>query len=127
MEMIALIISGLALLAAGVCLYLLVREKKSSKEQRAAMCQMVDSALAEAKAFAKKMITEETEHRVQVCDSLVARICKLEQGITPDYEKAKEAVNAVNSFNQGISNILGFDPKEALIAQRQKERMGDTE
>lgn len=52
--------------------------------------------------------------------SLEERISKLEAGITPDYEQAKAAANAVNDFSKGITNILGFDPMNAIRAEREK-------
>lgn len=51
------------------------------------------------------------------------RVQSLEQGTVPDYEKAKDAANAINDFNSGITGILGFDPYDALKAQR-GERVG---
>jgi hypothetical protein len=45
---------------------------------------------------------------------LQAKIAALENGTVPDFEKAKEAANAVNDFNAGISGILGFDPMEVI-------------
>jgi hypothetical protein len=50
---------------------------------------------------------------------------KLEKGVVPDFEQAKAAANAVNDFNKGISNILGFDPMTALVEAQKKERYGD--
>ena len=115
MEMIALIISGLALLAASGCLYLLGKEKKRNEKQNTDVCNYADACLVEAKNHALNMVS-----------GVYERVEKLEKGIVPDYEKAMAAADAVNSFNQGITNILGFDPKEALIEQRNRERTGDT-
>jgi vacuolar-type H+-ATPase subunit D/Vma8 len=140
MEMIALIVSGLALLAAGVCLYLLMQEKKRNQERRATMCDYADNNMVESKEY--------TDDAVEVCErafderifalqnrllqeiysenkKIYARVENLEKGIIPDYEKATAAVNAVNDFNQGISNLLNYDPVSALAAQREKERQGE--
>ena len=103
MEMIALIASGLALLAAGVCLYLLMQEKKRNTKRNAAVIQLIER------------VDNETTNRIE----------KLEKGVVPDYEAAQAAANAVNDFNKGISNILGFDPVAALQAQRKNERQVD--
>lgn len=46
------------------------------------------------------------------------RLDELENGASPSYEKAKQAAQAVNDFNAGISAILNFDPHEALKARR---------
>ena len=54
-----------------------------------------------------------------------AYVEKLEKGVVPDFEQAKAAANAVNDFNNGISNILGFDPMTALAEAQKKERYGD--
>ena len=122
MEMIALIVSGLALLAAGVCLCLLIQEKKRNQERNAA-----EEKLEKTANRCMEAIGIETVHRIQVCDKLVERIANLEQGIVPDYEQAMAAANAVNDFNQGISNLLGYDPMAALAAQREKDRVSKCE
>lgn len=160
MEMIALIISGLALLAASGCLYLLDKEKKRNEKQNTDVCNYADACLQEAKSYALKLVndalleisgrftTEEMgiltavdekiseevfmiqnrlmEEMAKAVKGVSNRVDNLEKGIVPDYEKAMAAADAVNSFNQGITNILGFDPKEALIEQRNRERTGDT-
>ena len=46
--------------------------------------------------------------------NLSNRISDLENGVIPDYEAAKQAKEAVNDFSKGITNLLGFDPYEAL-------------
>lgn len=133
MEMIALMISGLALLAAGVCLCLLMQEKKRNQERNAAMltyvgieCEAVSKA-ADAYTDEKihSTVNKLNEDMAAAVKGVCGRIENLEKGIIPDYETAAAAVNAVNSFNQGISNILGFDPREALEAQRERERNGE--
>ena len=53
---------------------------------------------------------------------LSARIDALEKGISPDYDKAKEAANALNAFNDSINAILGYDPYKAI---RQKDGDND--
>lgn len=106
--MIALVMSGLALLAASVSLLMSVIEKKRSKKRNAAMLDYVTA----------------TVNRGIQSSGFDSRIQKLEQGITPDYEQAKAAANAVNDFNRGITNILGFDPVSALKKEQQRERLG---
>lgn len=108
MQMIALVMSGLALLAASVSLLMSVIEKKRSKKRNAAMLDYVTT----------------TVNRGIQSSGFDSRIQKLEQGITPDYEQAKAAANAVNDFNRGITNILGFDPVSALKKEQQRERLG---
>ena len=108
MQMIALVMSGLALLAASVSLLMSVIEKKRSKKRNAAMLDYV---------------TAKVNCAIQ-SSGFDSRIQKLEHGITPDYEQAKAAANAVNDFNRGITNILGFDPVSALKKEQQRERLG---
>lgn len=120
MEMIALIVSGLALLAAGVCLCLLMQEKKRNQEQKVA-----DNELRGTVDWCISAIGKEAANRVSCCDGLVSRVAKLEEGVIPDYEKATAAVSAVNDFNAGIANLLNYDPVSALAAQRERERQGE--
>ena len=107
MEHLAIILSSLALLAAMFDLILVLDERKRSQKRNAALTQHVDAAV------------QESEKR------LADRVESLEKGIVPDFEKAKEAANAVNDFNAGITGILGYDPYSALQAQRDKERGGE--
>lgn len=110
MQIITLILSGLALLAACISVFMNIYEKRRSKDRNAAMLKYIDSSIG----------------NLERC--VDGRIKKLEQGITPDYEQAKAAANAVNDFNRGITNILGFDPVSALKKEQQRERLGgDTE
>lgn len=116
MEMIAIILSGLALLAAITVFVLFVQEKKRNEKQRA------DSLVEKAKGY-----EEELRYKAaisQEMDKLVTRICNLEKGIVPDFEEAKAAANAVNDFNRGLSNILGFDPLEEAKKAREKAMYG---
>lgn len=117
MEMIALILSGLALLAAITCLGMIVRNEKRSKKRNTALVQYVE-----------RHEKDESHYRESVAQELgkiAGRAEKLENGMIPDYEQAKAAANAVNDFSKGISNILGFDPMEALKAERAKKEAGD--
>lgn len=100
---IAIILSSLALLAAITAAGLCLRERKRSQERNTALLQLVE------------------RNRQVVIDRVVA----LEKGVMPDYEKAKEAADAVNNFNAGITGILGFDPYKALQAQRDQDRGGE--
>ena len=118
MEIITLILSGLALLAASVCLVQLHRERKRSVKRNAALVRYVDKT---RDGVESKMGTH-AEKCVKAC---IERIEKLEKGVVPDFEQAKAAANAVNDFNKGISNILGFDPMTALAEVQKKERYGD--
>lgn len=118
MENIALVLSSLALLAATVSVIIAVTERKRSQKRNTAQLQHTDVAV---KAVAK-------DSKQQLCDMekrLESRLAALEKGVVPDYEKAKEAADAVNSFNAGITGILGYDPYSALQAQRDRENRGE--
>lgn len=117
MELITIILSGLALIAATVCLTVVCMEKKRNEKRNTAAIQYADHACKSALDAAR----EYTDEKVAGCRD---RIEKLEKGIIPDYEQAKAAANAVNDFSKGISNILGFDPMEALKADRAKKEAG---
>lgn len=107
MTVLAIILSSLALLAATADLILTLWERKRSKERNTALMQYADTAAEKGR------------------QELSRRLEDLEKGIVPDFEKAKEAANAVNSFNAGITGILGYDPYAALQAQRSKDLGGD--
>ena len=102
MTAFAIILSSLALLAAITSVILFWDERKRSQKQNTALLRYENSV-----------------------GKLADRIEALEKGIVPDFEKAKEAANAVNDFNAGISGILGFDPYKALQAQREKQHGGE--
>lgn len=104
-----MITSGLALLAAGVCLYLLMQEKKRNEKRNAALIALIDK---ERESVDKAMA--EIRENVQ----------KLTDGISPDYNEALKAKNAVDEFNLGLSSILGFDPLEEAKKQREKRMVG---
>lgn len=117
MEMIALIMSGLALLAASVCLGMIVRNEKRNKKRNTALLQYIEKH--------EKGDSRYRESVARELGKIVDRANNLEKGIIPDYEEAKAAANAVNDFSKGITNILGFDPMEALKAERAKKEAGD--
>lgn len=101
------ILSGLALLAATVCLFLFFREKKRNEKRRAAMIKLIQEECGDV---AKNSFERYKE--------LLEKIHNLEKGIIPDYEKARQAVDEVNKFNEGLSNMLGFDPLESMKKAR---------
>ena len=118
MILFATILSGLALLAASVCLVMTTKEKKRSKKRNAALVRYVDKTAFQASRNAM-------EYTEKAAKEFLSRVEKLEKGVVPDFEQAKAAANAVNDFNKGISNILGFDPMAALAEAQKKERYGD--
>lgn len=103
MDIFAIVLSSLALLAAVSSVFLVLDERKRSQKRNTALMRHVEAS----------------------GKSMEERIKALEKGVVPDFEKAKEAANAVNDFNAGITGILGYDPYSALQAQREKERGGE--
>lgn len=101
------ILCGLALLAAATCLFLFFQEKKRNEKRRAAMIRLVQEEC--------DGISRTTYERFQ---ELEGKVQNLEKGIIPDYEKARQAVDEVNKFNEGLSNMLGFDPLESMKKAR---------
>ena len=121
MLIIAIILSGLALLAATVCLILLIQEKKRNQKRNAALIDYVDNTIVDEK---KAILFDLKEEIYAECNKLISRIENLEKGIVPDFEEAKQAARAVDDFNKGLSNILGFDPIESLQRERSKAQYG---
>lgn len=106
MMLIIYILIVLALLASLISIAMNFHERKRRMKRDADLVRYID------KTVNSKSV------------SFDERVKKLEQGVIPDYEQAKAAANAVNDFNCGISNILGFDPVSALKKEREKERAG---
>lgn len=121
MLIIAIIMSGLALLAATVCLILLIQERKRNQKRNAVLIDYIDSGIAEAK---QAVLFELKEEIYVECNKILARVKSLENGVVPDFEEAKQAARAVDDFNRGLSNILGFDPMESLQREREKNAFG---
>lgn len=113
MEYITMIMSGLALLAATVSLFISLREKKRNQKRNADMCNYVESVERDVK----------DDLRLQ-SDKLSVKIDKLEQGIVPDYQEALAAKNSVDEFNRGLSAIMGYDPMEIARKAREDRHYG---
>lgn len=132
MVIIAIILSGLALLAATGSLILIIQEKKRSEKQRAAMLQYIDTQDSGYVERTNKLLKELLDaYKKSYADSMrdlkesyERRIRDLETGMVPDFEEAKAAANAVNDFNRGLSNILGFDPIQEARKAREKAMNG---
>lgn len=107
MNIVSIILSSLALLAVLAVLALLIHDRKRNQKRNTALMQYADAA-AEDKT-----------------KSLLERVIALENGTVPDYEKAKAAVDAVNDFNEGLSNILGYDPMDVMRRQRSDNGGGE--
>lgn len=121
MQMISLIVGSLALLAAGVALILTVRENKRGIERGAAALRYADAAAKDAAAALVSQLHESIHNMENQNGRILERVQALEGGMVPDYERAKAAANAVNDFNQGLTNILNFEPMDALRKGRSQE------
>lgn len=123
---IAIVLSSLALLAATAGMILTIRERKRSQKRNTAMVRYVErtasDTLAKAKAETERAVAEAVGALQTEFDR---RIRNLEDGVVPDFEKAKAAAKAVNDFNDGIANIMGFDPIASLKQQRDGNVGGD--
>lgn len=138
MLIIANIMSGLALLAATVCLILLIQEKKRNQKRNTALCDLLRAEFDQVIAYIGEFKVNsrndfaETFGKLdgialkldQIVLAFGKRIDDLEKGISPDYNEAVAAKKAVDEFNQGLSGILGFDPVVAARRQREKNHKG---
>ena len=119
MELITMILSGLALLAAGVSLILTFQEKKRNEKRNTAALQYIDRYIDILNVNIGKMQEQYT--------ALDERVGNLEHGICPDFESAREAAKAVNDFNAGLSAIMNFDPIEEAKKARERAQYGGSE
>ena len=120
MEIVTMILSGLALLAASVCLILLIQEKKRNQKRNTALVNLIDNY------FTRSMTTLEGVRGCVVMfnttvTEMNGRVKKLEEGISPDYNEALAAKQAVDDFNIGLSAILNFDPMAAMKKSREEQ------
>lgn len=70
---------------------------------------------------ALKTVNQKAELAKKAAKENAEKIQDLEQGVVPDFETARRAVDEVNKFNEGIAGILGYDPMEALKKSRQED------
>ena len=119
MELITMILSGLALLAAGVSLILVFHEKKRNEKRKTATLQYIDRYTDILNVNIGK-----TQEQYTALDE---RVGNLEHGVCPDFEAAREAAKAVNDFNTGLSAIMNFDPIEEAKKARERARYGGAE
>lgn len=136
MVLISMIVSGLALLAASVCLYLLMQEKKRNHERNAAAVRHAEVCMESAKKYADKIIGECAKKSNAYSEQLLEQFKtggEWEKAVAATAEeKIAEAVNEIctkmsesyfsTDINSSLGNILGFDPYVSLQKQREKER-----
>lgn len=134
MEYITMIMSGLALLAATVSLFISVREKKRNQKRNADMVNYIDVGnknLVDAIELKEEVLLSKIKGAFDAIwkystefDKLSTRVDKLEQGIVPDYQEAIAAKNSVDEFNRGLSAIMGYDPMEVARKAREERHYG---
>lgn len=135
----ALIVSGLALWAARRNYRALMEDKKRSEKQRAAMIHYVDKTVdlfrlefGEKLGMAKKDLQDlNRKSRAELFESgewekavMQAAESKIAEAVTEICGKMSSAYFE-NDFNASLGNILGFDPYDAVRAQREKDRKGE--
>ena len=124
MEYITMIMSGLALLAATVSLFISLREKKRNQKRNADMCNYVEAVERNVKDdlwLQRDKLSAKIDIEV---DKLSTKVDKLEQGIVPDYQEALAAKNSVDEFNRGLSAIMGYDPMAVARKAREERHYG---
>lgn len=122
MQIFCIILCGLALLAAVTCLTLFFREKKRNEKRRAATIKLIQEECGDVaeKAYERyRQLQYKLDKIAETVEAFQKKIADLESGVIPDYEAARQAAEAVDEFNQGLSNILGFDPMEVARKARQ--------
>lgn len=121
MALISMIVSGLALLAASVCLCLLMQEKKRNHERNAAAVRHTEVCMESAQKYAHKLLSDfiaggEWEKAVAATAEE-----KIADAVNEICTKMSESYFSAD-INAGLGNILGFDPYDSLQKQREKER-----
>ena len=118
MQIIAMILSGLALLAAGVSMILIIREKKRNEERSAAfdrykntMLQYVDKKFESLQADMKKYTDESITRKV---DPVLKKV----ESIGDDLMNANTSFQ--DQLGQTLSNIMAFDPMESQRKARMR-------
>lgn len=91
-----------------------------------AVCRAFLHDFNELRQYVDNTVNAQGKSMLLYTDRAVAEvngeISKLKEGCCPDFEKAQDAVRAINNMNEGICNILGFDPMEAMRKIREEER-----
>lgn len=121
MVLISMIVSGLALLAASVCLCLLMQEKKRNQKQKADACNYADAFMSEEKTYAEELLERfKTSGEWEKAVAATAEE-KIADAVNEICNKMSESYFSAD-INAGLGNILGFDPYASLKKQREKER-----
>lgn len=122
MEIIAIILSSLALLAALLNTILILVEKKRSEKSRATMIGYVNN---ECKALHDNAVRKATEKIEEVKDAVNDQIASVRtdykkaiEEVALDYREAQNAASHINDFARGLSNIFDYDPLRSARKSR---------
>ena len=111
MQIIAMILSGLALLAASVSLILIIREKKRNEERNAAFELWKKSLRQYVDAKAEATLNDAKSHVDKAIGEKVDPVLKKVESIGDDLMNANTSFQ--DQLGQTLSNIMAFDPMEA--------------
>ena len=150
MEVISLILSGLALLVSVVNLILFIWREKRDKRQRESLLEYIDKcddlSIGAAKKHTRESLKEQMDCFDEMFDTFDLRVMKkvddgltdcrntllrqnqsvekrlsdLEKGICPDYDAAIAAKESVDRFSEGIMNILCYGNPAAPKEKKEK-------
>ena len=140
MNIVSLILCGLALLTAVVNTTLFFREKKRTNTRFSALNNLLESVEHETNGYILECIGELdkiqgrvgrlsdfihdiddrtdliSKANVELEEKLSKQIDELRQAVSDlklDYKEAQEAANSVNDYASSLMNIFNFDPMEA--------------
>ena len=140
MNIVSIILCGLALLTAVVNTTLFFREKKRTNTRFSAMNNLLESVENETNGYILECIGELdkiqgrvgrlsdfihdiddrtdliSKANVELEEKLSKQIDELRQAVSDlklDYKEAQEAANSVNDYASSLMNIFNFDPMEA--------------
>ncbi len=122
MEIIAIILGSLALLAALMNTILILVEKKRSKKNWDALIHYVNNECKVSHDNAVSKATEKIEEAKGAVNAQIATVitdCKKAiEEISLDYRDAQNAANHINDFARGLSNIFDYDPLRSARKSR---------
>ena len=114
---INMFMSGLALLAATVCLILVFLEKKRNKKRNAAMLNYISTECGSA----VKSAAEYTNSKIPDVNAVNGQIAEVRKMVEDIGENVMNASNAFqDQLGQTLSNIMNFDPMEAQRKARRR-------
>ena len=140
MDIVSIVLCGLALLTAVVNTALFFREKKRTNTRFSALNNLLESVERETNGYILECIGELdkiqgrvgrlsdfihdiddrtdfiSKANVELEEKLSKQIDELRQAVSDlklDYKEAQEAANSVNDYASSLMNIFNFDPMEA--------------